>query len=69
MADDFNNFYCGPSMFQHMSLILFLLKKCQRGRLLEIFFFHNLRKNCATCFSRLIEAIRGKNMSCLKVGA
>ena len=38
MADDFNNFDDGPSMFQHMSLILFFFpKKYQTGRFLEIF--------------------------------
>ena len=37
VADDFNNSYSGPSMFQHISLILFLPTKCQRERLFEIF--------------------------------
>ena len=37
MVNDFNNSDGGPLMFQHMSLILLLPKKCQMGRLLEIF--------------------------------
>ena len=30
---------------------------------------HNLRQNCVACFSHLTEAIRGCNISSLKVGA
>ena len=39
------------------------------GEIVGDIYCHNLRQNCAACFSHLIEAIRGCNMSCLKVGA
>ena len=73
MADDFNNFNGGSSIFQHMSLILFFSKGMPKGEIVGIIYCHNLRQNCATCLCCLTEVIRtrleGCNMHCLKVGA
>ena len=57
-----------PSMIQDMFMIYFFQRKA-KGELIGDIYCHNLRQNCAACFNRLTEAIRGCNMKCLNVSA